>query len=479
MLLFSCRLPLVKEVDASLFFEEMVLYAQSSPYKENRMESISWNGKIPASFSSGHLSMEFDGLENESLYAMRFEKRKDGILWRTDVCANLDTSEIWIQLDRSYLKTPATPYAYFSTPRLISILIEDGLIAQSDPLPFLCRAHSFEGPWDELYPLLCDDDRCFSIPLVVLGVRRHEPAHIDGDALAWQLKGAAHVLVLEDELSCTARSDPCADHEWRLDSSSLSDLTSRSFEQNLCDSSIQTILIVYPDKNDEGELIYVRPDSKDWAMEEIRNRVIASQLCQEDACLPRFMMQKARNNKEAAPSCQAQLEQTEKEYLELLETLEALKNETRELREENACYRQRLAMREHTEGILLKRSSSEYDFYPDEAKDFILDAVEMALRTARTGSRRADLFEDLLACNPKSGNAERLESKIRQLHSSGLSPSRKAAELRHLGFSVEKRGGHYKATFHGDSRYLFVFSSTPGDYRAEANNLSYILQALF
>lgn len=482
MLLFSCKLALQPYVTSRLFFEEMILWAQSGPFDENQMHELQWDGRLPARFEDGCLSMEFDGIESESLYVMRFEKKKDDILWRTDVCADLSRREIQIQLDRSFYEATSSAYAYFSTPRLISVLIEDGLIAQSDALPCRCHAHSFEGPWKDLYASLLDDERGFSIPLVVLGTNPEEPRFIGADALAWQIKGAAHVLVIEDDLPDRRLPCRCADYEKIADHllhSSLQSIEAIPALPEECEEPIQSVLIVYPGRNREAEIVYVCRERISDVMEQIKSKVIACALSQTNASLPRFAMLKARKTKGMIKGAQAQLEQTENEYLALLEAVDSLESQICELRTENACYRQRLSLRDQQDGLLLHRSGTEVDFYPEEARDFVLEAIESALRSTKEDGRKADVFRDLLACNAVNGSGKRLEQRLRALHTAHLSPSRKVTELEHAGFIVELKNGHYKACFHGDPRYLFVFSSTPGDRRADANNLSCILQTLF
>lgn len=86
----------------------------------------------------------------------------------------------------------------------------------------------------------------------------------------------------------------------------------------------------------------------------------------------------------------------------------------------------------------------------------------------------------LLRDRLESQKAERAEEVKRLLHNySGMTPKiRKGLEA--FGFKLTHEGGHYKAIYYGDDRYIVVLGATPSDNgHAGKNNVSNMVNKVF
>ena len=128
----------------------------------------------------------------------------------------------------------------------------------------------------------------------------------------------------------------------------------------------------------------------------------------------------------------------------------------------------------------LIQRGDEQDLYQHEIVDIIVDALNDAYRTARDGSRRQHILQDLIKANPASGTRQAMEEEIKTLLKTYQDMDAKTRNaLARIGFDLTEDGKHYKAVFQGDGRYTFSFSKTSSDHRAGKNLASDINNALF
>ncbi len=129
----------------------------------------------------------------------------------------------------------------------------------------------------------------------------------------------------------------------------------------------------------------------------------------------------------------------------------------------------------------LIRTGEEFDLYPGEQNDLLLEIMQKALPSLAVGTRPHSIITSILSANSKIGHREQIEESIRKIFANygGISSDKQKRELKTAGFEVEKPGGHYKITFAGDDRYMFTVAATPGDHCAGQNMISDIIKKLF
>ncbi|TAM02231.1 MAG: hypothetical protein EPN70_17475 [Paraburkholderia sp.] len=122
----------------------------------------------------------------------------------------------------------------------------------------------------------------------------------------------------------------------------------------------------------------------------------------------------------------------------------------------------------------------EQDFYTDEIKGFVLEALNGYIGSTVVGSRKRHIIEDLIYHNEAKSEAEEIKREIKSIFKSYVEMDSKIkSALIRLGFDLSEDGKHHKITFHGDGRYTFAVSKTSSDHRAGKNFASDINKRLF
>lgn len=121
-------------------------------------------------------------------------------------------------------------------------------------------------------------------------------------------------------------------------------------------------------------------------------------------------------------------------------------------------------------------------FYEDELKCIVIDALKTAVINTPNNTRRHSLLESIVGSNAQLSNArDEIVKKIKIMFNdfTGLSgPIRN--ELQRMGFEIVKDGGHYKMYLEGQTGGICVtIPGTPGDRRAGKNLASDILRTFF
>lgn len=128
----------------------------------------------------------------------------------------------------------------------------------------------------------------------------------------------------------------------------------------------------------------------------------------------------------------------------------------------------------------LLKLGKEHDLWPNEIRDLIVAVLHDATRNLKDGSRRQHVVQDLLEANPQGAAADSMDADVKAALRTYRSMDAKVrAALGSLGFSITEDGKHYKATFRGDSRYMFTLPKTSSDHRAGKNAASEITSTLF
>ena len=95
---------------------------------------------------------------------------------------------------------------------------------------------------------------------------------------------------------------------------------------------------------------------------------------------------------------------------------------------------------------------NEEEFFPNEIKDVVLDALEEKLKNSDENSRRADVLRDILDKNGKCKHiADKKAQKLKQELKGDKNVSKSMRRmLSEMGFIIEEEGKHYKLIYYGD-----------------------------
>lgn len=181
------------------FIRLVVEWNQTSPYPENVIPNLSWNGEYSVRCGTDTLWLEIEELKKQQIVAVRYEKHDaDGVIWDTDYIMNFKEMKMAIRLDRSYLEEALKVDPAFSTPHFITMLVQKKYLKKDNGLDVLRT------------PLLVNEDNAavvtdflqgksrYRLPLVLIAKTADDINPVDVRRLAGRLKGAAHVLVWQD-----------------------------------------------------------------------------------------------------------------------------------------------------------------------------------------------------------------------------------------------------------------------------------------
>jgi chromosome segregation ATPase len=119
---------------------------------------------------------------------------------------------------------------------------------------------------------------------------------------------------------------------------------------------------------------------------------------------------------------------------------------------------------------IVLRLENERDFYPQEAKSFILEILRRAINQVHQESRVQHILKDLIQSNDAC-EGDSCRQSIREFVDHWFCDYRKWSnraekELQNFGFELVSESPHIKICFYGDRRYLITLSKTAGDWRA-------------
>lgn len=459
MLLFSTLLPARQDLKADVFFEA-ILDWNSRVRLENRVEGAVWKKEKSIRWVFENRELILDSLVEEGLYGARFVKTEGGIHWRTDVLYFQQTAQILIQLDRSYFQQAAGFQEQFSTPFVIAVMMDHALFAAPEGIPFQTR------PWrirvdckNEMASLknLLEEKNTSPLPVVLMQKKAAEPCRVDEEALAWRLKGAAFVVVLEE---------------------GNSGLENPFFETG-------SISVHYPKGKEGFEVFEPKPgEDRKSVAESLCERIFCYHLQLESASLSGWMMLKARRLERSLIDQTRLQQENEQEMNALFEEMEGdldiLSRQIQALQAENT------AMHCTLQGFYSSRktgnesgSAGLQEFYPGEINDMLVQACKLYEKHCHPGGRMESLVQAWLKNHACSAERQRRMDCIEETFGKGSVERRRLIKLEEAGFEVSEDGPHYKLIYEKDRRYTFSVSRTPSDYRAMKNSLSVILSRLF
>lgn len=147
------------------------------------------------------------------------------------------------------------------------------------------------------------------------------------------------------------------------------------------------------------------------------------------------------------------------------------------LTEENKGLKRRLLshaqMKAAENGSLLVRGK-ENDLYPNEIYEVLIDLLQEVRSQVKTGTRRADIIDDLLSANSSKGipkqKAREIKDILKGYKALDAATRRKLSDI---GIDVsEEQRKHYKLRYYGDTRYNASMPCSGSDRESGGKNLA-------
>ena len=476
MLLFSTILSITDSLTPESFIKLVMEWNKGSNYPENIIPDMQWNGERNIRYGTDDLWLEIMEYPEEDILAVRYEKlSSDGRIWDSDYVVNFKEKKICIRLDRSYSDDAFITDSRFSTPHIITMLIERGYLKDDAGLETL-RAPMLVGVKDAARLRgIFSGKKEYHLPIVYISRKKSGETAVDADWLASRLKGAAHIL-LADSSGC--------DRVFR----------ERCFRKTETDGAIG-IYYLSSVKRHKGFKAKRYEKYPELLLEKIVNHVISYEKIQKvdelytwsgvrQAVLQERIRQSRDERKRVEEESRKAIERGEEAQNLANDLLASVDEEIKSLEAQVEQYRNQLeslqaennGLRSKVNGLTslpLLYMGDEHDLYEGEIKDIVQSVLLEARRNMPAGSRRADILGDILNANGYKGlSAERIK-RIKELfkgYKNMSSAMRK--ELEAMGMEITEDGIHYKVRYYGDDRYYTSIAKSASDHR-EGDNISH------
>ena len=178
------------------FINLVIEWNQRSPHKENVIENINWNGERNIRFGDEFLWLDIEEYRNKDIIAVRYEKCEvNGAIWDSDFVMNFNDMKMVVRLDRSYKDSALMDDFKFSTPHIITFLIDKGYLEDDGDLPVARFPHIINE--DDVICLadIINGKKKHRLPVVYVSKTPYDEYPVDINLLSKRLKGVAHVLV--------------------------------------------------------------------------------------------------------------------------------------------------------------------------------------------------------------------------------------------------------------------------------------------
>ena len=466
MLLFSTILDMQEFVTPDDFIRLVLEWNKTSKYTENCVQGIKWHGERTARYGDDQLFLEIMEDTERGSIAIRHEKvSKESVVWDSVFIADFSKRKIAIQLDRTYSEEALVFNAAFSTPHIITLLIEKGFLKEDDGIAVLRTPLIINDDFFEQMKRVITGTSENKLPVILVTKGSDNEDPLSTDWLASRLKGAAHVLVEESNDKCTNIRKLCGD-------------TVESFG---------AVRIFYPSDSVQNKKYFFRSAVGDGQerLEKVIQHVLRYWLSQKiphqytwQGIVSNLLDQQLSSQIKKRQEAETAKEKAEDEIVSVYEVFDDdLKNQKEKIDE---LTRTNEALMFENQGLRAKLAASmliplifqgeEEDFYPGEIRDMILAILEESSANIEEGTRRKDILNDVLEANPCQHLGEERKKKIKDLfkgykHLTGTMRQ----ELMNLGFTITEEGKHYKIKYRDDGRYTSAVAKTPSDNRSGIN----------
>ena len=429
-------------------------------------------------YGSDGLWIEFVELAERGILAVRHEKvTADGVTWDSDFVVNFAERKLAIRLDRTYSEEALVMDAAFSTPHIITLLIEHGFLRDDEELPVLRTpiyvTDAMLGVCRRAFSMSAvSKEGGYRLPVVYVLKAADGSDPLSVGWLASRLKGAAHVLVEESAEACAGLRGLCGRAE----------------------APFGGVRIFFPSEAVGSRKFFFRSatGNEEVRLEKVIRSVIQYGIAQRveniytwngvnGALLGQQLSRQIEIRMHAETARQQAENEVEKVYEEFDEDLRTLQERVAELTRANEALQfENQGLRAEYSGAGLDEVPLLYlgekeDFYEGEIRDMVLSVLTDALAATEHATRRADVLEDVLESNPYYRLSEERKQRIKNLFKGYKSlTGAMRQELASLGFEITEAGKHYKITYRGDQRYMVTVGKTPSDNRSGSNNAALI-----
>ena len=475
MLLFSTRLKVNDKLTADAFVQLIIEWNNTSKYAENIIPGLEWNGERQINVQHDNLKLDIIELADKNIIAARYEKRtEDGTVWNTDYVLNLAEKKICIRLDRTYMENALISDQGFSTPHFISMLITKGYLDSDNGMAVLRTPVSFGMDSIDLFKSVIYGGQPYSLPIVYVSRTMTNRLPVDARDLAQRLKGVAHVIVAENSAVCNLikNGGKKAENGGDIGIYFLNDIRRhktyklkdfRGYTEGLL-SHVVNYIIRQGNIREIDPLYTWNGVNRDLLLERINTLHNERKAFEEE------------KNKDKLDN-EDLFAMYEEEISALQEQINSLSKLNTSLELENHGLRSKISEKE---SLPLLYFGKESDLYPGEVKDLVLRTLTEARKGIKSGTRRANVVDDIVDSNEYEAESERLEKMTKTLLNGYKTMSGSTRQgIKELGFDISEDGSHYKLTYRGDNRYMTVLSKTGSDHREGKNVAQEIIKMIY
>lgn len=411
-------------------------------------------------------------LQEERVLAGKFSMVAQGAAWITTFTFNDATKIFTVALDKKKGNTDAQFDEHFEIPSFINIMIEHaapdaGLPISLEPLELNKSVANKVAP-------IVTGEKALSLPLVLMSVKENGEMTADPGFIADDLKGTAHIVT-----SLSAKDDEY-----------LAKLTNGLYKRN-------GIASVYLAGNKKPVVFSPEDMPSEAFRHEIKNTILNSskiecgnKLETWDGVFEIHADFETKSSREQIKTLQeqvAKLKEENESWMQLIDKetersaqqIERL-NQTcqKQEREVMILQAQLEAKRDQKKAILFAGEMEE--FFPNEQREFVISAIQTAIKNTESATRRMDVLQDIAEANKSDCILEEKKEEVENIFSGKrMLGDKERKQLEDLGFAITHQSGHYKVTYHKDDRYVYTMGGTPSDIRAMKNNCHNIIKKVF
>lgn len=469
MLVYSTRLPIKNGIEQSNCMKLFIEWVTKSPHYPINSIDYDVNTRKDFELIEGNITFSVRHFENENvtISACRLENRESDAVWIND-CIFLNENglkSLLIQLNCNLTnydsRMPKT-----NKPRIVRMFIDAGYCRDDAGIPVSDKPIEADGAFYETCVKVMNGTLNNTMPVVYVSCDYWGKTDIGVSYLAKKLSGTAHVFVEKNyETATRLRKDTNGNNAHTGYVGIYYPGTSFCHKHSIeyCDydknKMIDEIIAAV------WKALTNRLDSSSYNWSQIAN--LQSR-------------QKMMEWQDMSAKDQAQLYEYMNTFDEELNGLKLhigdLNRDIYSLQAQVDYYRSALSKTD--ENACFFKMGAEPNLYASERSDLLYNILMQVKDRYEKGSRPYVLIESLLEANPKEGECERVMEGVRRIFKSGEELTSVAkSELKSLGFTIEKEGGHYKLTFH-DPRYKFTVSNSPSESRSGKNLISEISTAI-
>lgn len=411
-------------------------------------------------------------LQEERVLAGKFSMIEQEAEWITTFTFNDITKTFTVALDKRKGDTGAQFDEHFEIPGFINIMIEHAAPDAGLPISFEPLELN-EDIATKVAPVITGE-RTLNLPLVLMSVKENGEMTADPGFIADDLKGTAHIVT-----SLSAKDDEY-----------LAKFTNGLYKRN-------GITSVYLAGNKKPVVFSPEDMPSEAFRREIKNTILNSskiecgnKLETWDGVFETHTDLETKSGEEQIKTLQeqvAKLKEENESWMQLIDKetehstqqIERL-NQTcqKQEREVMILQAQLEAKRDQKKAILFAGDLEE--FFPNEQREFVISAIQTAIKNTESATRRMDVLQDIAEANKSDGSLEERKAEVESIFSGKrMLGDKERRQLEDLGFAITHQSGHYKVTYHKDDRYVYTMGGTPSDVRAMKNNCHNIIKKVF